>query len=318
MSFGRLGSLGSGFGRLGGGGSGSVVTPGIIAAGGGSYAWTGQDATLTVTVQRSVVADAGSYAWIGDTMTPLQDHFVTASGGSYAWTGQDATLMVSGGFDPLTLFSGGAVGLWLDPSDSATTFQDSALTTPAASGNPLGGLTDKSGNGNNVLQATAGLRPTLTNASGKWYFETDNIDDYLRATFTITQPYYLMVAVNIQAMANNDQMIGGVTANAGALFNSSGNMTMYAGSTGPTRAFSTSTNYVFTAFFNGVSSILRLNGSASGTGSAGTTAPGGITIGASNTPNSFSGVRFYGVIMTTKALSAGEITDAESYLTSKF
>jgi len=74
MSFGRLGALGRGFGRMGSGGkSGSIIIPGIITAGTGSYAWTGDDAT------------------------PVQNHILTASGGSYTYTGQDATLTKSGG-----------------------------------------------------------------------------------------------------------------------------------------------------------------------------------------------------------------------------
>lgn len=96
MTFGRFGSLGSGFGRLGGGSGGSSIIPGTIVAGGGSYIWTGQDASLVIAETANLTADAGSYAWTGDTMSPLQDHFVTASGGSYAWTGQDATLTDSG------------------------------------------------------------------------------------------------------------------------------------------------------------------------------------------------------------------------------
>lgn len=75
MSFSRPGALGRGFGRLGSGGrSGSaVIVPGVITAGGGSYAWTGDDAT------------------------PVQNHIIAGAGSSYAWTGQDATLTKSGG-----------------------------------------------------------------------------------------------------------------------------------------------------------------------------------------------------------------------------
>jgi hypothetical protein len=99
MSFGRLGSLGRGFGRIGSsGGGGSVIVPGVIAAGGGSYVWTGQDATLTVTTLKSVAADSGSYLWTGDDATPVQNHIIGAAGSSYAWTGQDATLTKSASY----------------------------------------------------------------------------------------------------------------------------------------------------------------------------------------------------------------------------
>jgi hypothetical protein len=70
MSFGRLGSLGRGFGRLG----------------------SGRGATSATPVSGVLPANGGSYVWSGDTMTPLVDYKLPATGGSYAWTGQDATL----------------------------------------------------------------------------------------------------------------------------------------------------------------------------------------------------------------------------------
>lgn len=134
----QFGYLGRRFGLRPGGSAGSSIIPGVIAAGGGSYAWTGQDATLTITAQRSVAADVGSYAWTGDTMTPLQDHFVTASGGSYAWTGQDATLTQSGGaWTPASLSN---LVVWLDASDSGSVIR---------SGANVSAWNDLSGNGNN-------------------------------------------------------------------------------------------------------------------------------------------------------------------------
>lgn len=73
MSFGRLGKLGAGFGRMGGGGkAGAVVIPGVITALKGTYTITGNDANL-------------AYGRL-----PL-----TAALGTYAVTGVDATLTYS-------------------------------------------------------------------------------------------------------------------------------------------------------------------------------------------------------------------------------
>lgn len=101
MTFGRLGSLGNGFGRLGSG-QGGAAPLGTIIAGAGSYVWTGQDATLTFTEQRSVAADSGSYAWTVADATLIHNRIIAASGGSYTYTGQDATLTYSGGGESLT------------------------------------------------------------------------------------------------------------------------------------------------------------------------------------------------------------------------
>ena len=64
-------------------------------------------------------------------------------------------------FDPSLLFNIDSKGAWYDPSDIKTLFQDSAGSTPVtALGQPVGRMLDKSGQGNNALQATAAARPT--------------------------------------------------------------------------------------------------------------------------------------------------------------
>jgi hypothetical protein len=64
---------------------------------------------------------------------------------------------------PLRLFSSGEQGVWYDPSDMATLFQDEAGTTPVtALEQPVGRMLDKSGNGNHATQATDIRRPTLS------------------------------------------------------------------------------------------------------------------------------------------------------------
>jgi len=75
------------------------------------------------------------------------------------------------------LFVGGEEGVWYDPSDMSTLFQDSAGTTPVTSnGDPVGLILDKSGNGNNAIQAISnGYRPTYQD--GELVF--DGVDDYL-------------------------------------------------------------------------------------------------------------------------------------------
>lgn len=62
---------------------------------------------------------------------------------------------------PAALFVNGEVGVWFDPSDLTTLFQDSAGVTPVTAPNqPVGLMLDKSGRGNHATQATAASRPT--------------------------------------------------------------------------------------------------------------------------------------------------------------
>lgn len=60
------------------------------------------------------------------------------------------------------LFANGEQGLWLDPSDLSTLFQDTAGTSPlTAPGQQVALALDKSGRGGRVIQPTALARPTL-------------------------------------------------------------------------------------------------------------------------------------------------------------
>jgi hypothetical protein len=77
------------------------------------------------------------------------------------------------------LFAASEQGFWLDPSDAATAFQDSAGTTPGVVGQPLGRRVDKSGRGNNSTQGTSAARP-VWNQDGAFYRDTfDAFDDFL-------------------------------------------------------------------------------------------------------------------------------------------
>lgn len=70
--------------------------------------------------------------------------------------GGAGTLVIT---DPIAFF-GAALYAWWDVSDISTLFQDTAATTPVTANNdPIGRISDKSGNGRNISQATAGNRP---------------------------------------------------------------------------------------------------------------------------------------------------------------
>ena len=61
---------------------------------------------------------------------------------------------------PASLFANGEPGVWYDPSDLTTLFQDSAGTIPVTSpSQPVGKMLDKSGRDNHATQATSTQRP---------------------------------------------------------------------------------------------------------------------------------------------------------------
>lgn len=84
-------------------------------------------------------------------------------------------------FSPASLFSSGEQGVWYDPSDFSTLFQDAAGTIPVtAVEQPVGKMLDKSGRGNHATQATVTKRPTLEqDANGCYYLRFDGVDDSL-------------------------------------------------------------------------------------------------------------------------------------------
>lgn len=83
-------------------------------------------------------------------------------------------------FSPRNMFLAGEKGVWYDPSDFSTMFQDAAGTTPVtAVGQPVGKINDKSGNGFYATQSTAASRPVLGLENGKYYLTFDGVDDWL-------------------------------------------------------------------------------------------------------------------------------------------
>lgn len=86
----------------------------------------------------------------------------------------------AGGFTPAFIFAPGAQGIWLDPSDLSSMFQDSAGTVPVtAADQVVGRILDKSGRGNHATQATQASKPILRNSGALWWLEFDGVDDFL-------------------------------------------------------------------------------------------------------------------------------------------
>ena len=81
-------------------------------------------------------------------------------------------------FDPLELFKGGKQGVWYDPSDKSTLFQDVAGTIPVTKdGDPIGLMKDKSGNGYHATQPVSTARPLYRTDGILHWFESDYVDD---------------------------------------------------------------------------------------------------------------------------------------------
>jgi hypothetical protein len=83
--------------------------------------------------------------------------------------------LLGGAFTPAILFGTSDQGVWYDPSDFSTLFQDSAGTTPVtALEQPVGRMLDKSGKGNHATQPTATSRPVVS-ARVNQYLNTETL-----------------------------------------------------------------------------------------------------------------------------------------------
>jgi hypothetical protein len=107
--------------------------------------------------------------------------------------------------DPIrAIFSSANLRAYYDPSDSATVFQDAAMTTPAGADDPVGAIMDKSGNGNHALQSTTSFRPVRRLSGGLWHLEFDGLDDHLAtsgAIVSISDGYFASTGTTIVGAA---------------------------------------------------------------------------------------------------------------------
>lgn len=148
---------------------------------------------------------------------------------------------------------------------------------------------DQSGNGNHLVQATGSKQP-IVNVDSSLTF--DGVDDLMQVAFTLAQPYTLYVAFRQIAWVNGHVIADGRTLNMNVSQTPSSPRLKFGAGAGSIPAagatdLAVGVNGVVCAVGNGASSVFQLAGGAStsttNTGSVGTQAPGGFTIGAQRT-----------------------------------
>jgi hypothetical protein len=178
---------------------------------------------------------------------------------------------------------------------------------------------DLSGNGNHLVQGTGNNQPLYNAAqiNGRPVLSFDGSNDTLRVAFTLSQPYTIFCVGRYTGAnpSSNYTMFdgftggnrgrhawGSTTATAGLLANA-GTSLFGAGTYNMTQAA------VHEVVFDGANSILSWNGTATNTGNTGTTAPGGLTLGAfGNGSSSFMEGQIAYVLVYSRALLAAERT----------
>ena len=255
-------------------------------------------------------------------------------------------------FLPNDLFLAGEKGVWYDPNDITTLFQDTAGTIPVtASGQTVALMKDKSGNGINATQSDATKRPTFTIYPGTeyGYLNFDGTNDFMvtgNLTFAATSVSTITATVGVQvdAGATGSRIVIELGTDTSA---SNGSFYITAPSTAGDHSFGlrgdafiaavvanvNPSDDILTAQLNiGAATkelelIPRLNGvvksgaditwsgaANAGTGTFGTKA---MYIGARAGTSLFFKGKFYGMVVRGATSSASEITNTEAWVTSK-
>lgn len=182
------------------------------------------------------------------------------------------------------IFAASERGVWFDPSDISTLFQDSAGTTPVtAAGQPVGLMMDKSGRGNHATQATSASRPTYqVDSAGRPYISFDGVDDSM-VTGTITpaidkvQVFAGLRMMSSAAFGILAEFSASLSANAGSFnlqaplntnnyrFASRGSLTGSTPTTGSTFTAPVTSVVSGTSDISGDLSILRVDGAQQST-----------------------------------------------------
>jgi hypothetical protein len=242
---------------------------------------------------------------------------------------------------PANLFAAGEQGVWYDPSDFSTMFQDSAGTTPVtAVGQTVGKILDKSGRNNHATQATAAAHPVLQiDGNGKYYLGFDGVDDSLATAainFTATDKMSVFCGVT-KTSGNGYQTLcelgTGSVENGFAIFAPNNNNNNYdfrlyatigetASTYAPPRTDVLSVNYDTTAGTPQTERNPRINGAgvtlttATAAG-AGNFINGALNIGRRNNESLPLNGRIYSLIVRGALSTTQEITDTETWVNGK-
>jgi hypothetical protein len=224
-------------------------------------------------------------------------------------------------FTPLSL----SPVLWLDATQ--TLYTTAAGSTPAVDdGDPVGRWPDQSGNGNHVLQATSGKRPTIINAvqNGKRVVRFDGVDDCLARTplgVTVAQPFTLFVVAAVTGAGAVQFICDNDSVSEVAFYRQTGNsLRFYAGvdlvfigAVFPMPAT------LLTAVANGAISAIFRNGSQDAAGYAGSNALTGLVLGAAYTRTSlFLDGDILEFLLYGNGLSTPNRQAVETYLKAKW
>ena len=236
------------------------------------------------------------------------------------------------------LFANGEQGVWYDPSDFSTLFQDATGTIPVTGvEQPVGLMLDKSGRGNHAVQATTTARPVLrADEQGLHYLSFDGVDDYMTTLSALPPANDVTVIVGAKKGSNNRGMVVCGSGDAVATSNAySIELPSASGTTLLCRARGTGTSRaafgnvpdnhlcVASAELSVATSLLQLrnNGALFATSTAsfgdGPITSGKLSIGGTPTGAVLFNGAFYGALVSHNILGSAQLNVITQYMRNK-
>ena len=222
-----------------------------------------------------------------------------------------------GGFNPLSLSPS---GFWLPEPQYLFEEEDGTGTITATEA--VGYVTDQSGNGSHLVQATAGARPTYQTSGGLHWLQSAT-NDFMAVARTRAQPWERVSAWRILTLAAATVFAGGNAANNfGALYIDAGGteIRMFAAAelTGHA-APAQDVDFVVTERWNGASSRIAVDNGSYVTGDPGAGTSGALTLFSNGDgATQFIIARCYGIFERDGAtLTDAQIGQLRSYFAAR-
>jgi len=202
-----------------------------------------------------------------------------------------------------------------DFSDATSMFTDTARTTPvAADGDIIKGVTDLSGTGKHLSEATNGPTYKVAIQNGQSVARFDGTNDILTYTGAVVSQPNTIVAFGKRIAGGASHFIDGTTARQIAGMPGGAFYGIFAGTTLSTATAVDTNPRLIVGHYNGASSKVWLDGGASVNGNAGTNALTDIV----QTNAAFTNADLYELLIYNTALSLADINSLGSYLASKW
>jgi hypothetical protein len=224
-------------------------------------------------------------------------------------------------FSPADLFANGELGIWLDPSDLSTMFQDVNAAVPAAIGMPVGRINDKSGGGYNLGQGSATARPVLQqDAGGRLYLQFDGLNDRLVSGSIALGSGWDRVSAVRQASWSTGRRIfsGGGTAGILQQSAASPGLALFNGSlTAANNEAGVGAAAVLFERHAGASSLLGVNEGAAVAGNSGGNQATSLSVGADPAGSNPAAFHLYGLCLVKAALGEAQLAALKSFFAAK-